>query len=343
MIFRFTLVVILLYLPIYSQKKEFVIGFGSCLDQNLPVNFLDALVAQKPDIFIFMGDNIYKDSLDPTEKIPEYKKMISLPQIQALKKTSKILATWDDHDYGVNDIGGDYEKKDLSQKIFLEAFDEPKDSIRYKRKGVYDSYYFQFSGKDLQIILLDTRYFRTPLKRKSFLGFEYGGYIPNDDPSASILGEEQWRWLDSELSKPADLRIIVSSIQFHNDKHKFEKWGNFPREKQKFLELLKFKTTKGVIILSGDRHIGEFHLIQEKGLSPIYEITSSPLNRELMFPAIEPFHPDRIGNFIQESNFGILRFTPKGNDLEISMELHSRKGLFMSIKKLLSELQKVVE
>lgn len=343
MFFHFIIIFILTNLSLYAQKKDFVIGFGSCLDQNLSVSFLDNLLAQKPDIFIFMGDNIYHDSLDPSEKIPEYKKFNSFTQIQNLKKTSKILATWDDHDYGVNDIGADYEKKDLSQKIFLEAFDEPKDSVRFKRKGIYDSYLFQIHGKNVQILILDTRYFRTPLKRKSFLGIEYNGYIPNPDPNATILGDEQWKWLDLELNKPAELRIIVSSIQFHNDKHRFEKWGNFPKEKQKFLELLRFKGIKGVIILSGDRHIGEFHLIQEKGLSPIYEITSSPLNRELGFPAIEPYHPDRIGNFIQDSNFGILRFSPKGTDLEVSMELHSKNGLVLNIKKLLSELQKIIE
>ena len=343
MILRFILATIITCFPIHAQKKEFIIGFGSCLDQNLPTSFLDKLIEQKPDIFIFMGDNIYKDSLEPKDKIPEYEKFNKIPQVKWLKKNSRVLSVWDDHDYGINDIGAEYEKKEISQKIFLEAFDEPKDSIRYKRKGIYDSYSFQFSGKNFQIILLDTRYFRTPLKRKSFLGFEYGGYIANEDPSASILGEEQWNWLDTELSKPADLRIVVSSIQFHNDKHRFEKWGNFPKEKQKFLELLKFKTTKGIIILSGDRHIGEFHVIKEKGLPPIYEITSSPLNRELSFPAIEPFHPDRLGNFFQESNFGILRLIPKGKDLNISMELHLRTGLVIQHIVSLSELYTVLE
>lgn len=343
MLFRFIIVLILTSLNIYAQKKDFVIGFGSCLDQNLPTNFLNNILLQKPDIFIFMGDNIYHDSFDPLEKVPEYKKFNSIPQIQTLKQTSKILATWDDHDYGVNDVGAEYEKKDLSQKIFLDAFDEPKDSFRYKRKGIYDSYVFQVHSKNVQILILDTRYFRTSLKRKSFLGLEYNGYVPNFDPNATILGDEQWRWLDSELDKPADLRILVSSIQFHNDKHRFEKWGNFPKEKQKLIELLKFKSIRGLIILSGDRHIGEFYLIQEKGLPPTYEITSSPLNKELGFFPLEPFHPDRIGNFIHESNFGILRFAPKGNDLEISMELHSKRGLVLNIKKLLSELQKVIE
>jgi len=329
------------FLPLLAQKKELVIGFGSCLDQNLPTQFLDKLIAQKPDIFIFMGDNIYKDSLNPKDKIPEYEKFNKIPQVKWLKKNSKVLSTWDDHDYGVNDVGGEYEEKALSQKIFLEAFDEPKDSIRWKRKGVYDSYTTNFSNKVIQILILDTRYFRGPLKKEKFLFWEKG-YIPNENP-IPVLGEEQWRWLELELDKPADLRILVSSIQFHNEKHRFEKWANFPKEKQRMLDLLKFKNIKGLIILSGDRHIGEFHLIKEKNLPPIYEITSSPLNREINFPIVEPFHPDRLGNFFQESNFGILRFTPKEKDLEISMELHFRTGLILKNVVSLSELQKILE
>lgn len=35
----------------------------------------------------------------------------SQPGYIKLKKTTKILATWDDHDYGANDAGAEYPKK----------------------------------------------------------------------------------------------------------------------------------------------------------------------------------------------------------------------------------------
>jgi alkaline phosphatase D len=38
-----------------------------------------------------------------------------------------------------------------------------------------------------------------------------GWYIPHADPSTTILGEEQWEWLEQPLRQPADLRIIASS------------------------------------------------------------------------------------------------------------------------------------
>jgi alkaline phosphatase D len=337
------IIVLLGTIEVSAQKKEMVIGFGSCLDQDLPAPLLDKLILQKPELFIFMGDNIYKDTTEPKEKISEYEKFKKIPQVQWIFKNTKVLSTWDDHDYGLNDSGGEYENKSQSQKIFLETFDEPKDSPRWTRKGIYDSFFAQFSGKTIQFIILDTRYFRGPLKKKKILFWERGGYIPNEEEGVTMLGEEQWKWLDLELNKKADLRILVSSIQFHNDHHRFEKWGNLPREKQRMLELLKFKNTKGLIFLSGDRHIGEFHLIKEKGLPPIYEITSSPLNREVPFPIQEPFHPDRMGNFFQESNFGIIRLIPIGKDLDIFMELHLRTGLVVKHQVKLSDLEKLIE
>ena len=76
-------------------------------------------------------------------------------------QTCPILATWDDHDLGANDAGGDYPKKDESQKIFLDFFGDPADSPRRHRPGVYDAKVFGPEGKRVQVILLDTRYFRS--------------------------------------------------------------------------------------------------------------------------------------------------------------------------------------
>jgi alkaline phosphatase D len=283
-----------------------------------------------------MGDTIYLDSENPEDKIPAYEKLVNNIYYQKLKKNTKLLYTWDDHDFGINDAGSDYKEIEKSKSIFLNFIQEPQNSPRRKRKGVYDSYYFEHSGKIIQILLLDTRTFRSNLS-KNF----WGEIIPNIDPNATILGEDQWNWLDQEFQKKADVRLLVSSIQFHNDLHRFEKWGNFPNEKKKLFQLLQKHSIKGTLIISGDRHIGEMYKIQKAGLPTLFEITSSPLNKELTFPAVEPFHPDRIGNFVQESNFGLLRFIPEKDDLKIFMEIHLLNGLILQKVVNLSELQKI--
>ena len=69
----------------------------------------------------------------------KYAKLAAMPGFQKLREACPILATWDDHDFGANDAGSDYPKKDESQKIFLDFFGDPPDSPRRKRPGVYDA------------------------------------------------------------------------------------------------------------------------------------------------------------------------------------------------------------
>ena len=96
--------------------------------------------------------------------------------------------------------GGDYPKKDESQKIFLDFFGDPADPPRRHRPGVYDAKVYGPEGKRVQVIMLDTRYFRSSLKRKE-PPKSSDPYEANPDPKTTILGEAQWRWL-GDLSRP---------------------------------------------------------------------------------------------------------------------------------------------
>ena len=87
--------------------------------------------------------------------------------------------------------------------------------------------------------MLDTRYFRSELKRDCRKYFGIKRNIPNTYEGATVLGDAQWKWLSDELEKEADLRVIVSSIQLVNTFHTFEKWGNFPSDRKKFFDLIK--------------------------------------------------------------------------------------------------------
>ena len=41
-----------------------------------------------------------------------------------------------------------------------------------------------------------------------------------------MLGEAQWSWLRQELQQPAELRLVVSSIQVLAEAHGWKRWGN---------------------------------------------------------------------------------------------------------------------
>jgi alkaline phosphatase D len=108
-----------------------------------------------------------------------------------------------------------------------------------------------------------------------------GQYKATTDTTTTMLGETQWKWLEAELRKPADVRIIASSIQVLPDEHGSEKWGNFPHERTRLFRLIRDTKANGVVLISGDRHLAEIMEIDSarSGNSyPIYEVTSSSLN-----------------------------------------------------------------
>ncbi len=268
-----------------TEPAVTTIAFGSCSKQRKGQEqaVWGKILAEKPQLFLFMGDNVYADTTDMDVMRRKYQKLADQPGYKKLRESCKVLAAWDDHDYGANDAGADYPMREQSQKVFLEFFDFPKDAPQWSRPGIYSSHYFGPEGKRLQVIMLDTRYFRSPLIRNLERGKGNASqYLPNTKPGATILGEAQWKWLAGELSKPADLRVIVSSIQIIPDEHFYEKWSNFPKERSRLIDLIKEKRAGGVVLLSGDRHLGEISRLPAVGRVnagyALTEITSSGLS-----------------------------------------------------------------
>jgi len=262
------------------------IAFGSCAKQAQEQPIWDAVVDTKPQVFLFLGDNIYGDTEDMAVLRAKYALLGKQPGYQKLKKTCPVLATWDDHDFGVNDGGAEYPKKKESQQVFLDFFEAPKDDPRRTREGVYSSQIFGPVGKRVQIILLDARYFRSPLKTgfkpgEPGDGFR-GKYAPDTDPKATVLGEAQWRWLKQQLEQPAELRLIGSGVQVLADEHGSEMWGNFPLERKRLFEVIRDTKANGVVFLTGDRHLAEIARLpadHRLGVGyPLFDITSSSLN-----------------------------------------------------------------
>ncbi len=264
------------------------IAFGSCADQNKPCPIWGTMAEAKPELLLLLGDTIYADIEDgklkaatPEKIVKSYEALAKVPGWQKLRAQTPILAMWDDHDYGHNDAGGEWEHKVAAQKAFHDFFETPADSPRRAQKGVYHSEIFGPEGKRVQVILVDTRYFRSLLKRadKPLPGTRIVPYVPVTDDTATMLGEEQWKWLEEQLKKPAEVRLICSGIQIVNDDHPFEKWGNLPKERRKLLDLIKSTGANGVVLLTGDRHLGEISLDSKSVGYPLFDITASGFNQ----------------------------------------------------------------
>ncbi len=284
------------------------IAFGSCNTVERPQHLWDDIVSMHPDIWIWLGDNIYADTDDPQVMREKYERVRSHPHYSALRARASIYGTWDDHDYGKNDAGKEWHAKEVAKAELLRFLEVPKSHPVWHRPGVYQHYFIQREGVNIDLILLDTRYFRDSIGR------EAGVYMPND--TGTLLGAAQWKWLDSVVHHlRGDIVVLVSSIQLIPEQHRFEKWANFPHERQRILQMLD-SLNKPVIVLSGDRHFGELSRWSPR----IYELTSSSLNKSFGRPRNEP-NRYRVGKPIVEDNYGLVQIVPTGEGFDIDLKL----------------------
>lgn len=273
------------------------IAFGSCARQDKPQPIWWTIMGHRPDLFILTGDNVYADTADDHIMRSAYRALASKPGFDALRQHVPLLATWDDHDYGQSDAGADFAGKSMAQNAFLDFFDVPRTDPRRQRPGIYHSQNFGPPGRRVQVIVLDTRYFRSPLTRR------WNHYVADQDPSSTLLGRSQWLWLSEILREPADLRIVASSIQVLATEHGREKWANFPYERAQLLRLLD--GAGRTILISGDRHYGEIQALpvaSADGIGyPLYEITASGLNTAGKRPQRNHF---RLHHTVRDDHFG---------------------------------------
>ena len=296
------------------------IAFGSCAMQFKPQPIWNTIAKQNPDLFLFLGDNIYGDfdgkkPFTPTKETlqRDWSMLADEPNFKKFREQVPVMATWDNHDYGKHNGGAEFELKEMTKTALLDFFGEPKDSQRRKTPGIYDAKIFGPPGKRVQVILLDTRYFKGPFikdprtmeeKKAAGLAGSMGNYIPNSDPDVTLLGKAQWLWLEEQLMKPAEVRLIASSTQVIPDEKAMDEWGNYPLERQRLFSLIKKTKANGVIILSGNVHFAE---ISKLGYFPypLLEFTSSGLTHTNEH-YVKAKNTYRIAGPYDQPNFGMI-------------------------------------
>lgn len=299
------------------EDYDLTIAFGSCNKQNKKNRLWDDVLKNNPEVWIWAGDNIYGDTDDMQILRQKYTQQKNQDGYAALEANTRVLGTWDDHDYGKNDAGLEFAKKKESQHLFLDFLNVSQNDERRNREGVYHSTIIPAKNGQVKIIVLDTRYHRTALKDSKKQGSRYQ---PNDYGKGTILGETQWAWLETELQQSdSDFNIIVSSIQFLSSEHGFEKWANFPHEVDRMVKLLEGSNARNVLFISGDRHISEFSKMNADNLDyPVIDFTSSGLTHSYSNFKTEP-NVYRNGKVISYLSFGLLHFNFKTKEVKMQM------------------------
>ena len=314
-----------------ESETDYTIAFGSCNKQNMENVLWKEIKKNTPDVWIWGGDNIYADTHNMNTLRASYADLNTQKGYKDLVENIPVMATWDDHDYGKNDSGAESPKKQEVQKIFLDFFNVAENSTRRQHEGIYHAKVFQTKKGSIKVYTLDTRYFRTALTRSPKNSRRF---VPNAYGEGTVLGAEQWQWLENELiNSKADFNIIVSSIQVLAAEHGFETWGNFPHEVDKLKATLLKSKAKGVLLLSGDRHISEFSKTSVKNLAyPLVDFTSSGLTHSYRGFTSEK-NKYRVQNVISTISFGVLKFNFDAH--KITMQMRGKNN------RLLQELTQV--
>lgn len=249
------------------------------------------MITQRPQLFIWGGDNAYINSSNPDDIKAGYEMQNAIPYYQIFKAMVPIIGTWDDHDYGVNNGNGHFKSKAKSQEYALDFFEEPATSPRRVQEGIYTSYEFGSGDRKVKIILLDNRYHK------------------DLEPDAPFLGKRQWEWLEGEINhSKASLHFIVSGLSVLSPPiPKSEEWADYPDELNRLLHLTK-NNVKGVVFLTGDKHFSS--VFRRHGM---LEFMSSGMTHNTRVP-LRPYIQARFPSPLFEKNYGIVDIDWKGND-----------------------------
>jgi alkaline phosphatase D len=301
--------------PAPGAPGQFSVAFGSCARvERHPVQPIwTALHARRPDLMLWLGDNVYADTLDPEIMAECYQRQRAVPELQPFLRTTPQLAIWDDHDYGLNDSDGSHPGKVEALGVFRRYWANPAYGLP-EAPGVFCA--FHYGGVDF--FMVDNRYHRAPAASPDVLG-------------KSTLGTAQKDWLKAGLrASRAPFKIVASGQPWNNQKGPGgESWEAFAHERAELLAFIRAEGISGVVLLSGDNHIGELNCLpeSERGGYDLFEVSSSPLAQD---PSVSWLNYRTIPRIRQVyfggPNFGLLDFDLSATDPTLTVTLHDASG-----------------
>lgn len=293
-----------------GRGQDFRLAFGSCHFHDGSQDHWQDIAATNPDLWLWLGDNIYGDTRVLSELEEKYQKVLRGPY-GLFRKNFKVDGIWDDHDFGEDNADSSYPLKVDSQRLHLDFMGVSQNSWRRRREGIYHTRE-ELDGK-IKFFFLDTRYFKDPKKGRD----------------SSLLGEAQWQWLEEEMAtSTAVINIIVTPIGFLlNRLFVTEDWAEYPADKERLLSLIAHYDLSGTFFMSGDKHFGSFiKRSWDRGTDKVdyFEFQSSGLTHvapTAQLKAVRKLYGKK--NTVIERNFGTIDFYEQEDRFVMVWNLHS--------------------
>ena len=246
--------------PRAGTPHKFRMAVSSCMkpdhgDQHAFVS----LLAEQSDFQLLLGDNVYADSLVRDVVWRHYLEMRGVWQFAEVLRQVPTYALWDDHDFAGDNIGGaQVPQRARVLDIFREVWANPS----YGIPGV-PGVFFKLTWGDVDIFVLDGRYYRSALK----------------DPNGTrkrMIGDAQFAWFAREIAaSKAPFKFIASGSTLELEGT--DTWAAYNYDRNRIWGLIREQRIGGVIWLSGDLHEGlvAVHPKAMTGFYDLYEVISS--------------------------------------------------------------------
>ena len=255
-----------------KSAPDITIAIGSCFFLSDPNPLLgsadyaggfeifDAIAAKKPDLMLWLGDNLYfqrPDFLDPVAMAARHRRQRAFEPLSRLLTATAHIAIWDDHDFGWNNADGSYPLKGEALRLFKLYWANPSFGLP-EVPGVFG---FAMHG-DVDLVLTDGRYYRSHPRLA-------------DSPPKTMFGATQLEWLKGMLlNARGAVKIVASGSQLWNAASRFDGLYQFPTEAKALADFLLAQRIDGLLFVSGDRHFTE--LLRGRAAGCVSACTSSP-------------------------------------------------------------------
>ena len=277
------------------------LAFGSCASSE-PSSVWSAIELRGAEGLVLLGDTPYLDTRDLAEARARHRGFLQVPELARLVRSTPIWGTWDDHDFGGNDVDGRMEGKERTRQAFVEY--RAHAHFGEHGEGIYTS----FRRGPIEVFLLDARWFARTAK--------------DAEERWTLLGERQWRWLEARLTASTASFKILATGMIWDDKENSESddWGAFPHERERIERFIGENDISGVVLMGGDIHCSR-HLSYpgsaERAGYAIDQLIVSPLHEGTIASLNVP-HPDLVWSAVEPRVFLMLEAETLGDEPELS-------------------------
>ena len=281
-----------------NKPAKLVMGLGSCVWTETN-HIWDRIRAEGCEAFVMLGDTPYIDSTNLVTARSKQRGFLQVPQVNAVTRSMPIWATWDDHDFGGNDVHGDLAGKRNNRTAFVDyranatfghdLAGTPLTVRTEAGEGIYTS----FRRGPIEFFVLDPRWFSRTEQSWA------------DSSKTTAIGRVQWEWLQQKLLASTATFKCLATGMIWDDKQNGESddWGTYAHERDMILDFVKENRIGGVFLLGGDIHVSRaLDYGHRVGYDELWQFIVSPMHSSVI-PSLNVPHPSLVHSAVEPHVF----------------------------------------